>query len=132
MPREGAATFVLLLLGFHQQGFALRCFACNVVVKHRELDFGCTNPQVITCSSPQGFKERFCFTAESVAHGAVVSRSCATSRQCHEVAIPGVRVHCCEEDLCNGGLRTAATPPHVAAHATLLLTLTLLMGELCT
>lgn len=44
----------------------LQCYGCNIVVGTKNVDMGCSNPEVITCSqSHQGFKHRFCIKTES-------------------------------------------------------------------
>ena len=44
----------------------LQCYGCNIIVGTKNVDMGCSNPEVITCShSHQGFKHRFCIKTES-------------------------------------------------------------------
>ncbi|KAG8447537.1 hypothetical protein GDO86_014875 [Hymenochirus boettgeri] len=70
---------------------------------------GCTNPEIITCShSHKGFKQRFCIKTESVVLGILLTSGCATSRHCQQQELPGVRIHCCDSDLCNGGTQHSA------------------------
>ena len=33
--------------------------------------------------------------------GIVLTSGCATSRHCQQQELPGVRIHCCDSDLCN-------------------------------
>lgn len=37
----------------------------------------------------------------SAALGIVLTSGCATSRHCQQQELPGVRIHCCDSDLCN-------------------------------
>ncbi|KAK7895644.1 hypothetical protein WMY93_020969 [Mugilogobius chulae] len=68
----------------------------------RYVDVGCSSPEVITCThSHKGFKHRFCIKTESTALGIVLTSGCATSRHCQQQELPGVRIHCCDSDLCN-------------------------------
>ncbi|KAM6047664.1 uncharacterized protein VSU04_012735 isoform 3-T4 [Chlamydotis macqueenii] len=84
----------------------LQCYGCNIVVGNRNVDMGCSNPEVITCShSHQGFKHRFCIKTESVVLGILLTSGCATSRHCQQQELPGVRIHCCDTDLCNAAPR---------------------------
>uniref|UniRef100_A0A1B8YA87 UPAR/Ly6 domain-containing protein n=1 Tax=Xenopus tropicalis TaxID=8364 RepID=A0A1B8YA87_XENTR len=65
---------------------------------------GCSNPENITCSqSHKGFKQKFCIQTESVVLGMLLTSGCATSRHCQQQELPGVRIHCCDTDLCNSG-----------------------------
>ncbi|KAF7687294.1 hypothetical protein HF521_014522 [Silurus meridionalis] len=88
----------------HQQvsyAHALQCYACNIQGQ-RYVDVGCSSPGVITCSRfYKGFKQRFCIRTESIALGMVLTSGCATSRHCHTEELPGVKIHCCDSDLCN-------------------------------
>lgn len=46
----------------------------------------------------------FCLSPTSVltaALGIVLTSGCATSRHCQQQELPGVRIHCCDSDLCN-------------------------------
>lgn len=113
----------------------LQCYGCNIIVGTKYVDMGCSNPEVITCShSHQGFKHRFCIKTESgesarlsaqskprslaaslpdaprsacfaVVLGSLLTSGCATSRHCQQQELPGVRIHCCDTDLCNGSPR---------------------------
>ncbi|XP_068067208.1 ly6/PLAUR domain-containing protein 1-like [Anomalospiza imberbis] len=90
----------------------LQCYGCNIVVGTKNVDMGCSNPEVITCSqSHQGFKHRFCIKTESVVLGILLTSGCATSRHCQQQELPGVRIHCCDTDLCNGSPRAPRPPP---------------------
>ncbi len=56
-----------------------------------------------TCSSL--FSDRL--SSSSVlpaALGIVLTSGCATSRHCQQQELPGVRIHCCDSDLCNSAL----------------------------
>ncbi|MEQ2197199.1 hypothetical protein XENOCAPTIV_025283, partial [Xenoophorus captivus] len=33
--------------------------------------------------------------------GIALTSGCATSRHCQQQELPGVRIHCCDSDLCN-------------------------------
>ncbi|KAG9261894.1 prostate stem cell antigen-like [Astyanax mexicanus] len=80
----------------------LQCYACNIVQGQRYVDVGCSSPEVITCShSHKGFKQRFCIRTESITLGIVLTSGCATSHHCHTEELPGVKIHCCDSDLCN-------------------------------
>ncbi|XP_034565166.1 uncharacterized protein LOC117830920 [Notolabrus celidotus] len=80
----------------------LQCYGCNIIQGQRYVDVGCSNPEVITCThSHKGFKHRFCIKTESTALGIVLTSGCATSRHCQQQELPGVRIHCCDSDLCN-------------------------------
>ncbi|XP_035247501.1 uncharacterized protein LOC118213018 [Anguilla anguilla] len=84
------------------QAHGLQCYGCNIIQERRYVDVGCSNPEVITCShSHKGFKHRFCLKTESTALGIVLTSGCATSRHCQQQELPGVRIHCCDTDLCN-------------------------------
>lgn len=37
----------------------------------------------------------------AAALGMVLTSGCATSRHCQQQELPGVRIHCCDTDLCN-------------------------------
>ncbi|RLW00478.1 hypothetical protein DV515_00008756 [Chloebia gouldiae] len=88
------------------------CYACNIVVGTKNVDMGCSNPEVITCSqSHQGFKHRFCIKTESVVLGILLTSGCATSRHCQQQELPGVRIHCCDTDLCNTSPGAPRPPP---------------------
>ncbi|MCI4392576.1 hypothetical protein PGIGA_G00147380 [Pangasianodon gigas] len=90
-----------LLSIFITQADALQCYACNIQGQ-RYVDVGCSSPEVITCSHfHKGFKQRFCIRTESIALGMVLTSGCATSRHCHTEELPGVKIHCCDSDLCN-------------------------------
>ncbi|KAM4664121.1 uncharacterized protein O3C94_012291 [Discoglossus pictus] len=81
----------------------LQCYSCNIISGTKYIDMGCTKPEVITCShSHKGFKQRFCIKTESVVLGILLTSGCATSRHCQQQELPGVRIHCCDTDLCNG------------------------------
>ncbi|XP_035386105.1 uncharacterized protein LOC118242024 [Electrophorus electricus] len=96
------ALHLALLALFVTQASGLQCYACNIVEGQRYVDVGCSSPEVITCSrSHKGFKQRFCIKTESTASGTVLTSGCATSRHCHTEELPGVRIHCCDSDLCN-------------------------------
>ncbi|KAL6465354.1 hypothetical protein MHYP_G00254870 [Metynnis hypsauchen] len=93
--------FTLLPL-FISPADGLQCYACNIVQGQRYVDVGCSSPEVITCShSHKGFKQRFCIRTESITLGIMLTSGCATSRHCHTEELPGVRIHCCDSDLCN-------------------------------
>ncbi|MEE6505134.1 hypothetical protein FKM82_005450 [Ascaphus truei] len=82
----------------------LQCYSCNVIPGTKYMDTGCTSPEVITCShSHKGFKQRFCIQTESVVLGILLTSGCATSRHCQQQELPGVRIRCCDTDLCNSG-----------------------------
>ncbi|OCT67053.1 hypothetical protein XELAEV_18038335mg [Xenopus laevis] len=82
----------------------LQCYGCNIISGAKYIDLGCNNPDIITCShSHKGFKQRFCIKTESVVLGMLLSSGCATSRHCQQQELPGVRIHCCDSDLCNSG-----------------------------
>ncbi|KAL9826961.1 uncharacterized protein GJ701_013417 [Geothlypis trichas] len=90
----------------------LQCYGCNIVVGTKNVDMGCSNPEVITCSqSHQGFKHRFCIKTESVVLGILLTSGCATSRHCQQQELPGVRIHCCDTDLCNASPGAPRPPP---------------------
>lgn len=40
-------------------------------------------------------------SVSSAALGYVLTSGCATSRHCQQQELPGVRIHCCDSDLCN-------------------------------
>ncbi|KAL8174597.1 UNVERIFIED_CONTAM: hypothetical protein K2H54_049634 [Gekko kuhli] len=85
---------------------SLQCYGCNVLVGAKSVNRGCSSPEVVTCShSQQGFKHRFCMKMESVVLGILLTSGCATSRHCQQQELPGVRIHCCDRDLCNGSPR---------------------------
>lgn len=42
-----------------------------------------------------------CACLSTVALGMVLTSGCATSRHCHTEELPGVKIHCCDSDLCN-------------------------------
>lgn len=130
----------------------LQCYGCNIIVGTKNVDKGCSHPEVITCShSHQGFKHRFCIKTESGECGAEAARpiwdripepwawgraggtpdaplcaclavvlgtpltsGCATSRHCQQQELPGVRIHCCDTDLCNGSPTALHPPPGLA------------------
>ncbi|XP_025917853.1 ly6/PLAUR domain-containing protein 1-like [Apteryx rowi] len=99
----------------------LQCYGCNIIVGTRYVDMGCSNPEVVTCSrSHQGFKHRFCLKTESAVLGIPLTSGCATSRHCQQQELPGLRIHCCDTDLCNGS-RGAPRPPRGLAGRCLLL-----------
>ncbi|XP_050763629.1 ly6/PLAUR domain-containing protein 1-like [Gymnogyps californianus] len=99
----------------------LQCYGCNIIVGTKNVDMGCSNPEVITCShSHQGFKHRFCIKTESVVLGILLTSGCATSRHCQQQELPGVRIHCCDTDLCNGSPRAPRPPPGLAGGCLLL------------
>ncbi|KAJ8408682.1 hypothetical protein AAFF_G00253170 [Aldrovandia affinis] len=87
---------------FTWQAHGLQCYGCNIIQERRYVDVGCSKPEVITCShSHKGFKHRFCLKTESTALGIVLTSGCATSRHCQQQELPGVRIHCCDSNLCN-------------------------------
>ncbi|XP_038137954.1 uncharacterized protein LOC119781533 [Cyprinodon tularosa] len=91
---------VWMLCSTQVQG--LQCYGCNIIHGQRYVDLGCSNPEVITCThSHNGFKHRFCIKTESIALGIALTSGCATSRHCQQQELPGVRIHCCDSDLCN-------------------------------
>lgn len=54
--------------------------------------------------------------------GIVLTSGCATSRHCQQQELPGVRIHCCDSDLCNSApSRNPGTLHYICAVATLLL-----------
>ncbi|OCT65322.1 hypothetical protein XELAEV_18041562mg [Xenopus laevis] len=111
--------FILLciLVFITWTALGLQCYGCNIISGAKYIDMGCSNPDIITCShSHKGFKQRFCIKTESVVLGMLLTSGCATSRHCQQQELPGVRIHCCDTDLCNSGA------PHVP-HALLYLTL---------
>ncbi|KAJ8379794.1 hypothetical protein SKAU_G00005720 [Synaphobranchus kaupii] len=78
------------------------------------VDLGCSSPAVITCShTHKGFKQRFCIRTESMALGMLLTSGCATSRHCHQQELPGVRIHCCDSDLCNSASPWSAGALHL-------------------
>ncbi|KAL4609443.1 hypothetical protein GN956_G23567 [Arapaima gigas] len=94
-----ALTSELLL----SQAHGLQCYACNIGPGRKTIDVGCISPEVVTCThSHKGFKHRFCIKTESTSSGIVLTSGCATSRHCQQQELPGVRIHCCDSDLCNG------------------------------
>ncbi|KAG7476443.1 hypothetical protein MATL_G00082990 [Megalops atlanticus] len=94
--------FLLTTAFFTWQAQGLQCYGCNIIQERRYVDVGCSNPEVITCShSHKGFKHRFCLKTESTTLGIVLTSGCATSRHCQQQELPGVRIHCCDTDLCN-------------------------------
>ncbi|KAJ8346885.1 hypothetical protein SKAU_G00282860 [Synaphobranchus kaupii] len=98
-----AFGFLLTSVFFPWQAHGLQCYGCNIIQERRYVDVGCSNPEVITCShSHKGFKHRFCLKTESTTLGIVLTSGCATSRHCQQQELPGVRIHCCDSDLCNG------------------------------
>ncbi|KAM9522441.1 uncharacterized protein ACIB01_016118 isoform 1-T1 [Guaruba guarouba] len=93
----------------------LQCYGCNIIVGTKNVDKGCSHPEVITCShSHQGFRHRFCIKTESVVLGTPLTSGCATSRHCQQQELPGVRIHCCDTDLCNGSPTAPRPPPGIA------------------
>ncbi|KAG7258078.1 hypothetical protein CRUP_008304 [Coryphaenoides rupestris] len=48
----------------------------------------------------------------SAALGIVLTSGCATSRHCQQQELPGVRIHCCGSDLCNGTTRWRSNALH--------------------
>ncbi|KAG9353869.1 hypothetical protein JZ751_011993 [Albula glossodonta] len=115
--------FLLTLVFFTWQADGLQCYACNIIQERRYVDVGCSNPEVITCShSHRGFKHRFCLKTESTALGIVLTSGCATSRHCQQQELPGVRIHCCDSDLCNSApLCCAGTLHYLCMLASLVL-----------
>ncbi|KAK2888269.1 hypothetical protein Q8A73_019717 [Channa argus] len=106
----------------------LQCYGCNIIQGQRYVDVGCSNPEVITCThSHKGFKHRFCIKTESTALGIVLTSGCATSRHCQQQELPGVRIHCCGTDLCNGApaWHTSSLPYICALFCLLLLSMCL-------
>eukprot|EP00064_Thunnus_orientalis_P002166 superscaffoldBa00000151_g2173 len=101
----------------------LQCYGCNIIQGQRYVDVGCSNPEVITCThSHKGFKHRFCIKTESTALGIVLTSGCATSRHCQQQELPGVRIHCCDSDLCNSAPSwNPGTLHYICALAALLL-----------
>ena len=49
--------------------------------------------------------------------GILLTSGCATSRHCQQQELPGVRIHCCDTDLCNG---SPQPPPSLAGGCLLL------------
>uniref|UniRef100_H3CUG0 Uncharacterized protein n=1 Tax=Tetraodon nigroviridis TaxID=99883 RepID=H3CUG0_TETNG len=105
------------------QADGLQCYGCNIIHGQRYVDVGCSNPEVITCAhSHKGFKHRFCIKTESTALGIVLTSGCATSRHCQQQELPGVRIHCCDSDLCNSASsRHAGTLHYISALLSLLM-----------
>ncbi|TWW66108.1 hypothetical protein D4764_20G0001400 [Takifugu flavidus] len=101
----------------------LQCYGCNIIHGQRYVDVGCSNPEVITCAhSHKGFKHRFCIKTESTTLGIVLTSGCATSRHCQQQELPGVRIHCCDSDMCNSApSRHAGTLHYISALFSLLL-----------
>ncbi|KAL2092328.1 hypothetical protein ACEWY4_012126 [Coilia grayii] len=94
--------YLITLLLLMSQAAGLQCYGCNILQGRRYVDVGCTHPEVITCSlTHKGFKQRFCIKTESMALGMLLASGCATSRHCQQQELPGVRIHCCDSDLCN-------------------------------
>ncbi|XP_062873655.1 uncharacterized protein LOC134335136 [Trichomycterus rosablanca] len=90
-----------LLAFFMTQADGLQCYACNIQGQS-SVDVGCSSPEVITCSHfYKGFKQHYCIRTESTALKMVLTSGCATSRHCHTEELPGVKIHCCDSDLCN-------------------------------
>ncbi|KAK2535346.1 hypothetical protein Q9233_003643 [Columba guinea] len=111
----------LKLEEFGETVSGLQCYGCNIIVGTKNVDMGCSKPEVITCShSHQGFKHRFCIKTESVVLGILLASGCATSRHCQQQELPGVRIHCCNTDLCNGSPRDPRLPPGLAGSRLLL------------
>ncbi|XP_062410278.1 uncharacterized protein LOC134100841 [Sardina pilchardus] len=110
---------------FTSQAHGLQCYGCNIIHGQRYVDIGCSNPEVITCThSHKGFKHRFCIKTESTALGIALTSGCATSRHCQQQELPGVRIHCCDSDLCNSSSCWRANGLHyVCAILSLLLLL---------
>lgn len=54
--------------------------------------------------------------------GIVLTSGCATSRHCQQQELPGVRIHCCDSDLCNSASsRHAGTLHYISALFSLLM-----------
>lgn len=53
----------------------------------------------------------------AVVLGILLTSGCATSRHCQQQELPGVRIHCCDTDLCNG---SPQPPPSLAGGCLLL------------
>ncbi|CAL1569335.1 unnamed protein product [Knipowitschia caucasica] len=103
----------------------LQCYGCNILQGQKYVDVGCSSPEVITCThSHKGFKHRFCIKTESTALGIVLTSGCATSRHCQQQELPGVRIHCCDSDLCN----SAPPWPRSTLHLVYALLCLLLIG----
>ncbi|XP_038600626.1 CD59B glycoprotein-like [Tachyglossus aculeatus] len=101
----------LMVAAFFSPAQGLQCYGCNIVIGTKSIDAGCSNPEIITCShSHKGFKHRFCIKTESVVLRILLTSGCATSRHCLQQELPGVRIHCCEDDLCNGSPRAPSRP----------------------
>ncbi|KAI7812974.1 uncharacterized protein LOC130565314 [Triplophysa rosa] len=97
-----AFGLILTSLLVFTQVSCLQCYGCNVFHGQKYVDVGCGSPEIITCTlSHKGFKHRFCIKTESTALGMVLTSGCATSRHCQQHELPGVRIHCCDSDLCN-------------------------------
>lgn len=43
--------------------------------------------------------------------GILLTSGCATSRHCQQQELPGVRIHCCDTDLCNASPGAPRPPP---------------------
>ncbi|KAG7480477.1 hypothetical protein MATL_G00056480 [Megalops atlanticus] len=115
--------YILTSAAFVSQAHGLQCYGCNVIQGQKYVDVGCSSPVVITCSqSHKGFKQRFCIRTESTALGILLTSGCATSRHCHQQELPGVRIQCCDTDLCNSALSwRRGTLHYLCALASLLL-----------
>lgn len=48
----------------------------------------------------------------TAALGIVLTSGCATSRHCQQQELPGVRIHCCDSDLCNSATPRQARSLH--------------------
>lgn len=54
--------------------------------------------------------------------GIVLTSGCATSRHCQQQELPGVRIHCCDSDLCNSASsRHAGALHYISALVSLLM-----------
>ncbi|KAL6463733.1 hypothetical protein MHYP_G00281240 [Metynnis hypsauchen] len=120
--------FTLASAFFITHVHGLQCYGCNVIHGQRYVDVGCSNPEVITCThSHKGFKHRFCIKTESTALGIVLTSGCATSRHCQQQELPGVSIHCCDSDLCNGA---PSRHPGLLHYICLLVSLTMVWMQL--
>lgn len=62
------------------------------------------------------------FSPSVAALGIVLTSGCATSRHCQQQELPGVRIHCCDSDLCNSApLRRAGALHYIGALFSLML-----------
>ncbi|XP_043914060.1 uncharacterized protein LOC122790598 [Protopterus annectens] len=114
-------ALLILYPGMYVLADGLQCYGCNIIVGTKYINKGCSNPEVITCSHYyKGFKHRFCIKTESMVSGVLLTSGCATSRHCQLKELPGVKIDCCEADLCNSTQRGSAHGLHAALPFTML------------